>query len=303
LANLALYHELTELLPGRVRADEPMKKHTSWRIGGPADIFVEPGSRQELQLVVFYARNRGAALTVIGAGSNFLVSDSGIRGIVVKIGNGLGRVSIVGNEIIAEAGAKLAKVAAMARDAGLGGFEFSAGIPGTVGGAVIMNAGANGSSVSALVQKVMVLSFDGDFCYKSKEDMRFGYRTSILQSEPTIVVEVNFTCYPREKELIRKEMACYLARRKASQPLRYPNAGSVFKNPPGDSAGRLIEAAGLKGMRVGDAQISTLHANFIINLGSATARDVLTLIDRAREIVNNRFGVELQPEIKFAGHD
>jgi len=303
LVDFALYHELAELLPGRVRMGEPMKKHTSWRIGGPADIFVEPANRQELQLVVFYVRNRGAALTVIGAGSNFLVSDSGIRGVVVKIGNAMGRVSIADNKIIAEAGAKLARVAAMARDAGLGGFEFSAGIPGTVGGAVTMNAGANGSSVGALVQKIIVLSFEGDFCYKNKEDMKFGYRTSILQSEPSIVVEVTFTCHPREKELIRKEMAGYLARRKATQPLCYPNAGSVFKNPPGDSAGRLIEAAGLKGMRVGDAQISTLHANFIINLGSATARDVLTLIERTREIVKSRFGVELQPEIKFAGHD
>jgi len=303
LADSTLYHELLALLPGRVRADEPMKKHTSWRIGGPADIFVEPGNRQELQLVVSYTHDKSIPLAVIGAGSNLLVSDDGIRGVVVKIGNNFARVLTVDNEITVEAGAKLATVASTARDAGLGGFEFSTGIPGTVGGAVIMNAGANGSSVSALVRKVLVLSMEGVYVYKSREDMQFGYRSSILQSEPAIIVEVTFTCRPREKELIRKEMADYLARRKASQPLYYPNAGSVFKNPPGDSAGRLIEAAGLKGMRMGDAQVSTLHANFIINLGSATAKDVLALMEHVRKVVNSRFGVELQPEIRFTGHD
>lgn len=303
MADLTLYHDLLALIPGRIRAGEPMKKHTSWRIGGPADVFVEPGNLRELQLVVSFAKDRGIPLTVIGAGSNLLVSDGGIRGIVVKIGNGMARVFTIGNEITVEAGAKLAAVASTARDAGLGGFEFSTGIPGTVGGAVVMNAGANGSAVSALVKNVLILNFDGDFVNKSKEDMYFGYRKSILHSEPAIIVEVTFTCYPRNKELIQKEMADYLARRKASQPLYYPNAGSVFKNPPGDSAGRLIEAAGLKGTRVKNAQISTLHANFIVNLGSATARDVLALIEHVREVVNSRFGVDLQPEIKFTGHD
>ncbi|MCG9968077.1 UDP-N-acetylmuramate dehydrogenase [Pelotomaculum terephthalicicum JT] len=303
MADLTLYHELLALLPGRVRAGEPMKKHTSWRIGGPADVFVEPGTRSELQLVVSFAKDKGVPLTVIGAGSNLLVSDGGIRGVVVKIGNSMARVVTAGKEITAEAGAKLAAVASTAMDAGLGGFEFSNGIPGTVGGAVVMNAGANGSTVSTLVKNVLVLSFEGDFINKNKEDMCFGYRNSILHSEPAIIVEVTFTCYPRDKELIRKEMADYLTRRKASQPLCYPNAGSVFKNPPGESAGRLIEAAGLKGMRVRNAQISTQHANFIINLGSATARDVLALIEHTREVVNSRFGVDLQPEIKLTGHD
>ncbi|MDF9408644.1 MAG: UDP-N-acetylenolpyruvoylglucosamine reductase [Pelotomaculum sp. PtaB.Bin013] len=303
MADLTLYHGLLALIPGRVRAGEPMKKHTSWRIGGPADIFVEPGNRRELQLVVSFARDKGIPLTVIGAGSNLLVSDNGIRGIVVKIGNGMARVFTVGNEITVEAGAKLAVVASTARDAGLGGFEFSTGIPGTVGGAVAMNAGANGSAVSALVKNVLILNFDGNFVGKSKEDMSFSYRRSILHSEPAIIVEATFTCYPRDKKLIREEMADYLKKRKASQPLCYPNAGSVFKNPPGDSAGRLIEATGLKGVRVGNAQISTLHANFIINLGSATAKDVLALIEHVREVVNSRFGVDLQPEIKFTGYD
>ncbi|MDD3653327.1 MAG: UDP-N-acetylmuramate dehydrogenase [Desulfotomaculaceae bacterium] len=302
-ANLAIFNELSALLPGRVRSAEPMKKHTTWRIGGPADIFVEPINRQEIYTIVNYSRDRGVPLFVIGAGSNLLISDSGIRGIVVKISSGLDRLSIVDNEIKVEAGARLAQVLAAARDAGLGGFEFLAGIPGNIGGAVFMNAGSNGSSVSELVKKVLILNLDGNYECISNEEMRFGYRTSILQFDPAIVVEVIFTSYPRDKEQIKQEMAIFLARRKASQPLAYPNAGSVFKNPPGDSAGRLIEAAGLKGLRVGDAQISPLHANFIINLGSATARDVLGLIDQVKETINRRFGVKLQPEVKFAGQE
>ena len=303
MVDSAFYRELIELLPGRARMGEPMKKHTSWRIGGPSEFFVDPTSREDLRLVVAYAHRRGIPLTIIGNGSNLLVSEGGIRGIVVKVGSGLARISTIEDKIVTEAGAKLAMVAAAARDAGLGGFEFSAGIPGTVGGAVVMNAGANGSSISELVREVVVLDFEGEFHRKTKEEMNFGYRSSILQQEPAIVVEASFFCYPRGKDAIKDAMEEFVAKRKRNQPLCKPNAGSVFKNPPGDSAGRLIELAGLKGMRVGDAQISTLHANFIVNLGSATARDVLALINRARETVNSRFGVELKLEVKVIGDD
>ncbi|MCL6635693.1 MAG: UDP-N-acetylmuramate dehydrogenase, partial [Peptococcaceae bacterium] len=175
------------------------------------------------------------------------------------------------------------------------------GIPGTVGGAVVMNAGANGSSIGALVREVLLLKPSGEYCRKTGAEMDFGYRSSVLQREFAIVVEAFFSCHPRDKEAIREEMEKHLARRKKTQPLTQPNAGSVFKNPPGDSAGRLIEAAGLKGLRIGDAQVSTLHANFIVNLGSATARDVLALIERIREAVFNRFGVELKLEVKVVG--
>ncbi len=303
MADSAICRELQELLPGRVRTGEPMKNHTSWRIGGPSEIFVEPAGREELQLVVSHAHRRQVPLMVIGNGSNLLVTEGGIRGIVVKIGSDLGRITTRDLRITAEAGAKLAAVAAVARDQGLGGFEFSAGIPGTVGGAVVMNAGANGSSICSLVHKVLLLSLEGEFYQRANKDFSFGYRSSILQSEPAIVVEAEFLCYFRDKEEISAEIERHLARRRQTQPLGYPNAGSVFKNPPGDSAGRLIEAAGLKGFRVGDAQISTVHANFIINLGSATARDILKLIELAREKVLGCFGVELQLEIKVIGND
>lgn len=303
MGDSALLRELSELLPGRVLADEPMKKHTSWRIGGPSDIFVNPASREDLRLVVSYAREKEIPLTVIGNGSNLLVTESGIRGIVVKVGNGLSRISISGNKIITEAGAQLAGVAARAMKAGLRGFEFTAGIPGSVGGAVIMNAGANGLSISALVEEVLVLDFEGEYFRKAKRELNFGYRSSNLQQEPVIVVEATFSCYPGDKNLIKEEMERFIARRRLTQPLNYPSAGSVFKNPPGDSAGRLIELAGLKGVKVGEAQISMLHANFIVNLGSATARDVLTLIEKARETVRSCFGVDLILEVKVIGNE
>jgi len=278
-----------------------MKKHTSWRIGGPSELFVEPIGREELRQVVAHAYKRGIPLTVIGAGSNLLVSDSGIKGIVVKVGKGLSQVWAGEDGVVAEAGARLASVAVIARDAGLGGFEFSAGIPGAVGGALVMNAGANGVSIGDLVCKTLLLSREGKFYSKLKEEMDFGYRTSVLQREPSIVIEAFFSCRRRDKDLIKKEMDEYYNKRRLTQPIAFPTAGSVFKNPPGHSAGRLIEAAGLKGIRNGGAEISTLHANFIVNLGWATARDVLVLIDKVRETVFSCFGVELELEVNVIG--
>lgn len=302
MAEPTVYLEMLKIMPGRVRFGELMKKHTSWRIGGPADIYVEPASRGELQLAVSYAHELSIPLTVIGAGTNILVSDEGIRGIVIKIGSGLDWISVNENIIFAEAGAKLSRVASVARDAGLGGFEFSAGIPGDVGGAVVMNAGANGASVGAQVKEILLLNPEGVYFKKTKDEMNFGYRSSALQSELAVVVEAVFSCCRRDKNAINEDMDTYIKKRKDTQPLHYPNAGSVFKNPPGESAGRLIEAAGLKGERVGDAQISLMHANFIINLGAATARDVLMLINKARASVLDRFGIDLKPEVKVLGN-
>lgn len=301
MVDTTIYRELQDLFPGRVRTGEPMKKHTSWRIGGPSDYFVEPVGRKELQLLVSFAKHREIPLTIIGNGSNLLVSERGIRGIVIKIGSGLARVTVLGRDVVAEAGAKLSALATAARDNSLGGLEFSAGIPGTVGGAVVMNAGANGSSVGALIREVLLLDLEGRLCRRGGETLNFSYRSCALQMEPMIVVEARFTCYPREKHLIQDEMEGFIAKRLSAQPLGLPNAGSVFRNPPGDSAGRLIEAAGLKGLRVGDAQVSTLHANFIVNLGMATASDVLALIDKTRKTVMGRYGVELQLEVKIVG--
>ncbi len=301
MACQTIYLEMLKILPGQVRASELMKKYTSWRIGGPADVFVEPAGRKGLQLAVAYAHKRGIPLTIIGAGTNILVADGGIRGIVVKLGRGLDRIFLDGDMIVAESGAKLSKVAAMARDAGLGGFEFSAGIPGNIGGAVVMNAGANGASIGARVKEALLLDPAGCFLKKTKDEINFGYRSSTLQNNSAIVVEAVFSCFKKDKEIIGREMEVFTKRRRETQPLHYPSAGSIFKNPPGDTAGRLIEAAGLKGERVGDAQISTLHANFIINLGQASARDIMTLIEKTRESVLALFGIELKPEVRVVG--
>ncbi|MDD2554014.1 MAG: UDP-N-acetylmuramate dehydrogenase [Desulfotomaculaceae bacterium] len=302
MADSTICLEMLKILPGRVRISEPMKKHTSWRIGGPADVFVTPANREELRLAVSYAYEREIPLTIIGAGTNILVADEGIRGVVVKVGCGLDRISVDDNMVIAESGAKLSKVAAVVRDAGLGGFEFSAGIPGNIGGALVMNAGANGTAIGTRVKEVLLLNQAGCFFKKTIDEINFGYRSSALQHDSAVVVEAVFSCYHRDKEAIKHEMEVFIKRRKETQPLHYPSAGSIFKNPPGDSAGRLIEAVGLKGERIGDAQISTLHANFIINLGEARARDIMMLVERARNSVLGHFGIELKPEVKVVGY-
>ena len=297
----AVYHELDRLAPGRVRAGESMGNHTSWRIGGPAELFIEPGNNTELARVIVYANNQGIPVLVIGAGSNLLVSDAGVKGIVVKLGKNMAQITCQDNEIKAEAGAKLSAVGAAAKEAGLGGFEFSAGIPGAIGGAIFMNAGAGGANIGGLVKRVLLIGPTGEVYARNGNELEFGYRESILQRKPAIVAEATFTCYPKLKSQIQAETDGYIKKRKSSQPLQYPSAGSVFKNPPGDSAGRLIEAAGLKGLRAGDAQVSALHANFIINLGRATARDVTELMARIEVEVQRRFDVVLKPEIKLIG--
>ena len=236
MAEVAVYHALNRLAPGRVRSGELMRKHTSWRIGGPAEYLVEPGDSIELARVIVYARTQGIPVLTIGAGSNLLVSDAGIKGIVVKIGQAMAKIVRHGQELSVEAGARLAAVAAAARDAGLGGFEFAAGIPGAVGGAICMNAGVNGADTGSLVKRVLLVAATGETYTRNREEMEFGYRESILQRAPATVAEVVFTGYPKPQAQIQAETEAYLARRKTSQPLQYPNAGSVFKNPPGDSA-------------------------------------------------------------------
>lgn len=296
-----VYQELKPLLEDRVYLNEPMSKHTTWRIGGPAEIFVEPLGIPELARVFSFAHQKGIPVSVVGKGSNLLVSDKGISGIVVKIGRGLSRLEVNGQTLTVQAGAALSRLASAARDNGIGGFEFAAGIPGTVGGAVVMNAGANGSSMSDVVLEVDVMDLQGQIQRYAAQEMNFSYRSSALQGSSLVVVEAICRGVHKKPEEIQAEMEKYLAKRKNSQPLNYPNAGSVFKNPPGDSAGRLVEQAGCKGMIVGNAQVSLLHANFIVNLGGATARDVFTLIKLIQEEVYKKFSVKLETEVKLLG--
>lgn len=258
---------------------------------------------EDLKSVTSYAVGQGLALTVIGAGTNLLVKDGGISGVVVKISGGFSGVRVDGETIVAEAGSKLNRMALAARDAGLGGFEFTAGIPGTVGGAVFMNAGAYGSSVGERVLGITCIDCQGNLHHLEGGQLDWGYRKSGLQGRGLIVVEAVLRGYRRDKELVAMDIEKILSRRKAKQPLEYPSAGSVFKNPPGNYAGKLIQESGCQGLRVGDAQVSTKHSNFIVNLGRATAADILELIAAVRERVLERHGVSLEMEVKVLGRD
>ncbi|MTI81405.1 MAG: UDP-N-acetylmuramate dehydrogenase [Firmicutes bacterium] len=288
-------------LNDRLLVNEPMARHTSWRIGGPAEYFVEPQNTEELKKCILLAKELQIPLTIVGNGTNLLVKDTGIPGLVIKIGRGFSDININGGVITAGAGALLPAVARAAMDHHLSGFSWSAGIPGTIGGAVIMNAGANGSCISEVIQTVDVINRDGELLELGHEQLCFDYRISALQDSELIVVDAKFLCSPGDHNEIKKEMNKYIAKRKEMQPQGYPNAGSVFKNPPGDSAGRLLDVSGCKGLKVGNAQVSTVHANWIINLGGATADDVLTLICQVKEIVKDKTGVALQLEVRVLG--
>lgn len=285
-----------------VRINEPLSQHTTWKVGGPADLFIYPRSKDELERAMKIVGKHGYPWRVIGRGSNLLVRDGGIRGVVFKIGEGLDALTIDGTRVVAGGGCSLVRLSRQTAKQGLTGMEFAEGIPGTVGGAVCMNAGAHGSEMSRVLTSAEVLLDSGERVVFSNEELGFRYRTSVLQENVKgIVTEASFQLAFGDPQQIASEIARYRGRRKQTQPLQYPCAGSVFRNPPGDHAGRLIEASGLKGYRVGDAEVSTQHANFIINRGRATAADVLALIDHIVQTVQERFGVRLKTEVQVVG--
>lgn len=294
-------HELGALIQGIVTVNESMQKHTSWRIGGPADIMVLPTGTEDIHECLDYAKEHKLPLTVIGNGSNLLVRDKGIRGIVLKMSKGYNRVFIDGNTIRAESGALVPLVAKQAAEAGLSGLEFAAGIPASVGGAVRMNAGAHGKCMNEVIQHVTVLTPDGVIATLSNGDIGFQYRRSNIMDYGLIVVEAAFALVPGNKVEIKAKNEENLAKRRRSQPLEYPNAGSVFANPPGQWAGWLIEQVGGKGMRVGNAMVSEKHANFIVNLGNASAVDVLGLIEKIKKLVFEQFNIDLKLEVQVVG--
>jgi UDP-N-acetylmuramate dehydrogenase len=285
-----------------VRINEPLSQHTTWKVGGPADLFIYPRSKVELERAMKIVGKHGYPWRVIGRGSNLLVRDGGIRGVVFKIGEGLDALTIDGTRVVAGGGCSLVRLSRQTAKQGLTGMEFAEGIPGTVGGAVCMNAGAHGSEMSRVLTSAEVFLDSGERVVFSNEELGFRYRTSVLQENVKgIVTEASFQLAFGDPQQIASEIARYRGRRKQTQPLQYPCAGSVFRNPPGDHAGRLIEASGLKGYRVGDAEVSTQHANFIINRGRATAADVLALIDHIVQTVQERFGVRLKTEVQVVG--
>jgi len=298
-----IYQFIHDSLPGQARLNEPMKFHTTWRIGGPADVLVEPVNMENLRLTLDLVRKHNLPLTVIGNGSNILVRDGGIRGVVLKIGARFSKVTAENNKITAGGGTKLVRLVNVALSKGIGGFEFLAGIPGTVGGAVVMNAGVNGAAICDVLEYALLIDLSGETIMRTSEELGFGYRMSNLQGASLIVLEACCLGVSGEKKDIQKRIEEILEKRKNTQPATSASAGSVFKNPPGSSAGFLIEQAGGKGLRIGDAIVSTVHSNFIVNLGKATAREVLDLIEKVKELVIQRFAIELTLEVKILGED
>ena len=284
-----------------VKLDEPMSKHTTFRIGGPASYFVTPMDTEELSQVVVLCKAERVPFFLLGHGSNILVSDKGIGGVVIQLYKNYAKFSIEGNLVKAEAGIMLNKLGQEIRDAGLTGFEFAAGIPGTLGGAVMMNAGAYGVEMKDIVESVSLMDYDGNLIKKSGEEMDFSYRHSIVEDEELIVLGATLKLNPGNIEDITAKMQELALARKTKQPLEFPSAGSTFKRPEGYFAGKLIMDSGLAGYRVGDAEVSEKHCGFVINKGHASAKDVMTLIDDVRNTVYDKFKVELSPEVRFVG--
>lgn len=285
----------------RVFTEEAMSQHTTFKIGGPADYFLMPDKGEDVGRVIKICKEKEIPYFILGNGSNLLVGDGGYRGAVIQIYRNMSSVTVEGNDITAQAGALLSAVAAAAKNASLTGFEFAGGIPGTIGGAVVMNAGAYGGEMKDVLTEVTVMNAEGDIFTLPTEELELGYRTSIIKTAGYIVLEAKIRLKEGDPEVIRETMKDLTIRRTTKQPLEYPSAGSTFKRPEGYFAGKLIMDSGLAGYQVGGAQVSEKHCGFVINAGDATARDVRTLMDNVRDIVYKKYGVTLEPEVKFLG--
>lgn len=297
-----LYQKLTEWIPEeRVKKEEPMRLHTTFRVGGPADLFVSPNSVEEVCKVTALCHEEGVPYYIMGNGSNLLVSDQGYRGVIIQFYKEMNDISVEGTLLRAQAGALLSAVANRALSESLTGFEFAAGIPGTLGGACVMNAGAYGGEMKDVLKAVTVLTQEGEVLTLSNEELELGYRTSVIARKHYIVLEAEIALSEGKKEEIQAVMDDLKERRITKQPLEYPSAGSTFKRPEGYFAGKLIQDAGLRGFQVGGAQVSEKHCGFVINKDHATAAEIAELIRQVSEKVEAQFGVKLEPEVKRLG--
>ncbi len=296
-------YQLLEAAAGtdHIYREEPMKNHTTFRIGGNAEIFAAPDSADGVERVLQICREENIPCTVIGNGSNLLVGDRGVRGVVLQIYRNYASIRIEGTDLYVQAGALLGQTAAAAAREGLTGLEFASGIPGTIGGAAAMNAGAYGGEMKDVLVWVKAIDRDGYVRQYAAAELELGYRTSRIQKEALVVLEVKLTLQQGDPVKIRERMEELKEQRVAKQPLEYPSAGSTFKRPEGYFAGKLIMDAGLRGFSVGDAQVSEKHCGFVINRGNATAADVMALVSQVQTIVEEKFGVQLELEVRRIG--
>lgn len=285
----------------KVFLDEAMSRHTTFKIGGPADYFLQPTSWKEIQSVLNICREEKIPYFILGNGSNLLVSDKGYRGAIIQLFRNMNEIEVNGTEIRAAAGALLSGIAAAAKNASLTGFEFAGGIPGTLGGAVVMNAGAYGGEMKDVLKEVTVMTKNGEILTIPASRLELGYRTSIVKKEEYLVLEAVIALQEGDQEAIKAKMRELTEQRVSKQPLEYPSAGSTFKRPEGYFAGKLIMDSGLRGYRVGGAQVAEKHCGFVINAGGATAADVVKLMQDVSNIVKEKYGVTLEPEVKFLG--
>ena len=291
---------LSTMTKGSFLKDEAMAKHTSYRIGGPANAYITPRDKDDLSQILQFANQHGIATYFVGSGSNLLVADEGIDGLVITLGKSLKRLEITGATVFAESGVMLGKMVKECISRNLSGVESMIGVPGTLGGALVMNAGAFGGEISNYLKHVTVMEMDGQEKQYQPGDISFSYRHSTFPDDE-IVISAEFELIQSDKETVQEKRAVASGGRKATQPLKFRSAGSVFKNPKEGAAGYYIDQAGLKGTKVGDAEISPIHANFFVNHGKAKASDVVALIRLARETVHDKFGIMLDLEVKPLG--
>lgn len=298
-----LKRSLAPIFPlNNILVNEDLKKHLHIKIGGKADYFVLPKTYDELKEVISFFKSENIPITIIGNGTNLIVRDGGIRGAVISLSE-MNKIIVEGENVYAGAGASLIKTAKIAMENSLTGLEFASGIPGTIGGAVFMNAGAYGGEIKDVLQSVLVLTQDNEIKIRKVEDLDSGYRRTNIQENKEIILEAAFKLAKGNYQEI-KELTDHLTKQRASkQPLDYPSCGSVFKRPPGMFAGKLIQDSGLQGYRVGGAVVSTKHANFILNDNNATAKDYIAVIEHVRKTVYEKYGVELELEVRIIGED
>ncbi len=294
--------KLREVVKGEVIENEPMANHTSFHIGGPAQIFCKPENFEDIKNIIEWAKKNKLPIMAVGNGTNLLVSDNGIDGIVIQIANKIKNVQFDRNTVITQGGISLQELINKSMEKGLGGIEFAAKIPGVIGGSIVMNAGSNSHFISKFIKYVTVIGMDGKIYKLYHDDLKFNYRYSILQNEPLILLDAFLVLENQDPVEIRKKVEIFSKIKKEHQPLDYPCAGSIFKNPPTTYAGKVLEETNCKGLRMGDAMISDMHANFIINLGKATASDVIHLIRKAQQQVHRKKDLVLELEIKLAGN-